>query len=77
MAMTSFAFFTRHSRAALCAGALLSLTSTVSLADQRCQQLEALHRQYIGVSLTSDQQRLKRRLVSWYNSHCRSRRAAR
>jgi hypothetical protein len=77
MGRTSFAFVTRHSRAALCAGAVLSLTSTASLADPRCQQLEELHRQYIGVTLTSSQQQLKRRLVAWYNSNCRSRRASR
>ena len=45
--------------------------------DYRCKQLEELNRQYMGVSLTSDQQLLKRKLVSWYNANCRQRRAAR
>jgi hypothetical protein len=47
------------------------------MADSRCRQLEDLHRQYQGVSLTSDQQALKRKLVSWYNANCRERRASR
>jgi hypothetical protein len=62
---------------ALCAGVLLSITSTSSMADARCAQLEELHRQYLGVSLTSDQQALKRKLVAWYNANCRQRRASR
>ena len=45
--------------------------------DYRCKQLEELHRQYIGVSLSSDQQALKRKLVAWYNSNCKQRRASR
>jgi hypothetical protein len=55
----------------------LSITSTSSMADPRCRQLEDLHRQYLGVSLTSDQQALKRKLVAWYNANCRERRASR
>jgi hypothetical protein len=47
------------------------------MADARCTQLEELHRQYLGVSLTSDQQALKRKLVAWYNANCRQRRASR
>jgi hypothetical protein len=47
------------------------------MADYRCTQLEALHRQYIGVSLSSEQQGLKRKLVAWYNANCRQRRASR
>jgi hypothetical protein len=47
------------------------------MADSRCTQLEELHRQYQGVSLTSDQQALKRKLVAWYNANCRQRRASR
>jgi hypothetical protein len=62
---------------ALCAGLILSLSSTASLADSRCQQLEALHQQYQGVSLSSQQQALKRKLVAWYNTNCRQRRASR
>jgi hypothetical protein len=47
------------------------------MADVRCKQLEDLNRQYMGVSLTSEQQQLKRKLVTWYNANCRQRRAAR
>jgi hypothetical protein len=47
------------------------------MADYRCTQLEELHRQYIGVSLSSEQQALKRKLVAWYNANCRQRRASR
>jgi hypothetical protein len=47
------------------------------MADYRCNQLEELHRQYIGVSLSSEQQALKRKLLAWYNANCRQRRAAR
>lgn len=47
------------------------------MADFRCKQLEELNRQYIGVSLSSDQQQMKRKLVAWYNANCRQRRAAR
>jgi hypothetical protein len=62
---------------ALCTGLFVAFASTASLAsDPRCQQLEALHRQYIGVSLTPDQQSLKRRLVAWYNANCRTQRAS-
>ena len=65
------------SRLVLCAGMFLAIGTTASLADPRCQQLEALHRQYIGVSLTADQKVLKRQLVAWYKANCRMRRAAR
>jgi hypothetical protein len=47
------------------------------MADPRCTQLEELHRQYLGVSLTAEQQALKRKLVAWYNANCRQRRASR
>lgn len=76
MRKTSFAVST-YCLGALFAGFLLSITSTSALADYRCQQLEELNRQYMGVALTSDQQALKRKLVAWYNANCRSRRAAR
>jgi hypothetical protein len=66
-----------HILGALCAGLFLSVTSTSSMADPRCTQLEELNRQYMGVSLTSDQQALKRKLVAWYNANCRQRRASR
>jgi hypothetical protein len=78
MGQQKFAVSTRHFLGALCAGLVLSLTSTSSMADDyRCKQLEELHRQYIGVSLSSDQQALKRKLVAWYNSNCKQRRASR
>ena len=41
---------------------------------ERCQQLEALNRQYAGVTLTSSQQQLKRQLVAWYRQNCHTRR---
>jgi hypothetical protein len=47
------------------------LAPTASLANDNCLRLEALDRQYAGVTLTADQQRLKRKLVAWYNRNCR------
>jgi hypothetical protein len=65
--------FARHSRRALCAGFFLTIASTAApAADERCGQLEALNQQYIGVSLTTEQKLIKRKLVAWYNSNCRS-----
>jgi hypothetical protein len=55
----------------LCAGLFLSVTDAAK-ADPRCQQLEALNRQYTGVSLTSDQKKIKRQLVAWYNGNCKA-----
>jgi hypothetical protein len=72
-----FAVCHRHFAGALCTALFLSVISTAAVADPRCQQLEALHRQYMGVSLTNQQQQLKRRLVAWYNANCRTRRASR
>jgi hypothetical protein len=77
MGHRNFGVSTRFCLGALCAGLFLSITSTSSKADPRCTQLEELHRQYQGVSLTSEQQALKRKLVAWYNANCRQRRAAR
>lgn len=77
MVLSSFDVFARPSRSLFCAAFLLTLSTTTSLADTRCQQLEALHRQYLGVTLTSTQQQLKRKLVAWYNANCRSRSASR
>lgn len=68
--------FARHSRRALCAGLFLTIASTAAPADERCAQLEALNQQYAGVTLTSDQQQLKRRLVAWYKKNCGSMRRA-
>ncbi len=57
-------------RQVLCAGLFLAVTSTASLADQRCYQLEALNQQYAGVQLTSTQKQLKQKLVAWYRKNC-------
>lgn len=78
MGHRNFGVSTRYFLGAFCAGLFLSLTSTASIAeDFRCKQLEDLHRQYIGVSLSTDQQALKRQLVAWYNANCKTRRASR
>jgi hypothetical protein len=78
MGQRKFGVSTRYCLGALCAGLFLSITSTSSMADDyRCKQLEDLNRQYMGVSLTSDQQTLKRKLVAWYNANCKQRRASR
>ena len=77
MGQRNFGVSTRYCLGALCAGLFLSITSTPSMADYRCKHLEELNRQYIGVSLSSDQQQIKRKLVAWYNANCRQRRAAR
>jgi len=74
MGLTTTRVFTRHSRRLVCAGLFLTFASTAALADERCQQLEALNRQYAGVTLTSTQQQLKRQLVAWYRQNCHSRR---
>ena len=66
----------RTSCAALAATALVAFVPNQSLADGRCQQLEALNVQYAGVQLTTEQQRLKRKLVAWYYGHCTGRRVA-
>lgn len=77
MGQRNFGVSTRYCLGALCAGLFLSITSTSSMADYRCKQLEELNQQYIGVSLTSDQQQIKRKLVAWYKANCRQRRASR
>lgn len=60
----------------LVAAGFLTLSSTASLSNEaNCRRLEDLARQYAGVQLTSQQQQLKRRLVAWYNSNCRTRHA--
>jgi uncharacterized protein YeaC (DUF1315 family) len=64
-------------RPALCAGLLLAAAATsASAADERCQQLVALNKQYKGVALTSDQKELKVQLVAWYKSNCMKTRSA-
>jgi hypothetical protein len=42
-----------------------------SLAQDRCTQLIALSHEYAHVPLNSEQKRLKRRLVVWYEHNCR------
>jgi hypothetical protein len=39
--------------------------------ESNCRQLEDLARQYAGVKLTSQQQKMKRRMVAWYNENCK------
>jgi hypothetical protein len=77
MTLTTSNVFARHSRRLVCAGLLLSFTSVGALADERCRQLEALNRQYAGVTLTSYQKDMKRQLVAWYKTNCGARREAR
>jgi hypothetical protein len=56
--------------------AFVGFIPALSLADERCQQLEALHAQYAGIELTSYQKVLKRKLVAWYHEHCGGRHVA-
>jgi hypothetical protein len=55
---------------------LLAGAANHASANDNCQHLEALSRQYAGVTLTVDQEKLKRRLVVWYEKNCRERRTA-
>jgi hypothetical protein len=64
---------TRLALGPVCAGLFFVVTASGAIADERCQQLEALNRQYAGVTLTSSQQQLKRKLVAWYFTNCRNR----
>jgi hypothetical protein len=64
------------SQTILPAVALVYALAGSALADERCQQLVKLHRQYAGVELTSEQQNLKAQLVAWYNANCRRARHA-
>ena len=64
------ALFVRHSASVLLAGAVLSLAATAGFADERCAQLIALRKQYVGVKLTGEQKALKAQLVSWYHANC-------
>ena len=65
----------RQCRAALSAGLILAFSSNAALSAENCQRLEALANQYAGVELTSDQKQLKRKMVSWYSTHCMHRAA--
>jgi hypothetical protein len=55
---------------AISLSAFVAFVPTRSFADDRCQQLEALHAQYAGVQLTSYQKQVKVVLVAWYVAHC-------
>ena len=57
-------------------GLFQTISGGGALGSDNCRRLEDLARQYAGVRLTSDQQKLKRRLVSWYNVNCRRTRSA-
>ncbi|MGA8610642.1 MAG: hypothetical protein WB760_02790 [Xanthobacteraceae bacterium] len=61
---------------AISLSAFVAFIPTRSFADDRCQQLEALHAQYAGVELTSYQKQIKVKLVAWYNVHCPNRHVA-
>jgi len=66
----------RYLLAILSTAILLYSLSSPARADERCEQLVRLHRQYAGVELTSDQQNLKAQLVAWYKANCRRARHA-
>jgi hypothetical protein len=68
--------FVRLSSIVITAGLLHAASGSGALGSDNCRRLEDLSRQYAGVQLTSDQQKLKRRLVSWYNVNCRRTRSA-
>ena len=69
MAGTSNALV-RHFRAIIAAGLLITVSGTGAVSNENCQRLEALAREYAGVQLTSAQQQIKRRMVSWYKKNC-------
>jgi hypothetical protein len=68
--------FRRVLFAILSTGAVLYSLTDAALADERCEQLVKLHRQYAGAELTSEQQNLKAQLVAWYKANCRRARHA-
>jgi hypothetical protein len=61
---------------ALLVGSVSVLIASPALADDNCQRLEELARQYAGVELTPYQKGLKVELVHWYSQNCRGRRTA-
>ena len=75
MTLTTPTVFARTSRCLLFVGFILTFASSAALADERCQQLEVLNRQYAGVTLTVAQQHIKRQMVAWYRQNCVTRRA--
>lgn len=50
-------------------------SSAGAATDPRCAQLESLNKQYNGVKLTSEQNRVKAQLVSWYVANCHGKKA--
>jgi hypothetical protein len=63
-------------RMMIAAGLLVTVSGTAAMSNENCRRLEELARQYAGVQLTSSQQHLKRKLVSWYNTNCKRTRSA-
>jgi hypothetical protein len=59
-----------RSLAILSAGLILVFSSIAGLSAENCQRLEALAAQYAGVALTGEQKQFKRKMVSWYSTHC-------
>ncbi len=56
----------------IAAGLPVVVSGTGALSNEsNCRQLEDLARQYAGVKLTSQQQKMKRRMVAWYNENCK------
>jgi hypothetical protein len=61
----------------IAAGLLIVTSGTSALSNENnCRRLEDLAQQYAGVQLTSQQQRLKRKLVAWYHGNCKRTRSA-
>ena len=57
---------------AIAAGLLTAVSGSSALSNEsQCRQLEDLARQYAGVTLTSYQQQLKRKMVAWYKGNCK------
>jgi hypothetical protein len=50
-----------------------STLSTSTFANDNCERLESLAREYAGVELTSYQKQIKVKLVAWYGKNCRGR----
>ena len=57
-------------RAALSVGLILAFSCNVASSAENCERLEALANQYAGVALTGAQKQLKRKMVTWYSTHC-------
>jgi hypothetical protein len=51
---------------------LVAMSGTSARSNENnCRRLEDLARQYAGVQLTSQQQKLNLRLVAWYKRNCK------